>query len=128
LVHAKFDADSFASPAPAYKLMQEKLHKSNLGVKISGPDVSVYSSSKIHPQQSAFFEYFDAYDIHSYVTRPDWYADSTMTFEDGGKGELNKVSLTEKQYGEWKKHGKDHGNKPFLITEMGSFMVLGKIR
>ena len=119
---AKFDPDSFATPAPAYKLMQEKLHKSNLDVKLSGPDVSVYYSSKIHPNKSSFFEYFDAYDIHSYVTRPDWYADSTMTFEDGGKGELNKISLTEIQYAAWKNHGKEHGNKPFFISEMGSFM------
>lgn len=119
---ARFDPDSFASPAPAYKLMQQKLAASNLGVKLSGPDVSVYLSTKVHPERFDYFNSFDAYDVHSYVTREDWCKDSTMTFEDGGKGEINKIKDTEVQYASWKKHAKANNNKPLFISEMGSFM------
>lgn len=117
----KFNPDTYESPVAAYKLMSEKLKTSGLPVKLSGPDVSIYSSSKIHPAKNDFFNSFDAYDIHSYVTRFDYIVDSTMTFEDGGVGEVNRISATEKQYSEWKNHGKANGNKPFFITEMGSF-------
>jgi len=117
----KFNPDTYESPVAAYKLMSEKLKASGLAVKLSGPDVSIYSSSKIHPERNEFFEHFGAYDIHSYVTRFVYDKDSVMLFEDGGIGEVNRIVDTEKQYAEWKNHGKENGNKPFFITEMGSF-------
>ena len=115
-----FDPDKFASPEPAFKMMQEKLIKNNLPVKLSGPDVSIYLSSKIVPQMS-MFKHFNAFDIHSYVTRFDWWADSTMTFEDGSYGEVNKIKDTEKQYSTWVQQAKKD-RKPFIISEMGSFI------
>lgn len=117
---AEFNPDRFESPEKAYKLMHEKIKKKNINIKLSGPDVSIYLSSKINPEMS-IFNYFDAYDVHSYVTRFDWWKDSTMTFEDGNKGEINKISETELQYSIWSKHAKEN-NKPFFISEMGSFM------
>jgi hypothetical protein len=117
-----FSPDKFASPEPAYALLKSKLLERNLPVKLSGPDVSVYYKSEIYPQNCDFFKYFDSYDVHSYVTRYDWYPDSFMTFEDGNRGDLDKISLTEKQYGQWKQYGKKNGNKPVFLSEMGTFM------
>ncbi|HEX8546181.1 MAG TPA: hypothetical protein VF691_04420 [Cytophagaceae bacterium] len=115
-----FNPDRFASPEPAYKMMHEKLIKNKLPVMLSGPDVSIFLSSKINPSMPVF-DYFKSFDIHSYVTRFDWWADSTMTFEDGSKGEVNKIEDTEKQYSSWVQRAKKE-NKPFIVSEMGSFM------
>ncbi len=115
-----FDPDKFASPEPACKMMQEKIKKNNIPVMLSGPDVSIYLSSKIKPTLP-LFDHLNAFDIHSYVTRYDWWADSTMTFEDGGKGEVNRIKDTEVQYSSWVKRAKEE-KKPFIISEMGSFM------
>lgn len=116
-----FGPDKFASPEPAYQLMHEKIARENLPVKLSGPDVSMYLSSELHPDKQTVFNHFDAYDIHSYLTRFDWWKDSMMTFEDGFRGEINKISDTEKQYAGWIANA-NKTNKPFIFSEMGTFM------
>jgi hypothetical protein len=118
---ARFAPDSFASPEPAYQMMHEKIAQANLPVKLSGPDVSIYLSSKLHPDKMSIFNSFDAYDLHSYLTRFDWWKDSLMTFEDGFRGEINKIGDTEKQLAGWIANADKH-NKPFFLSEMGTFM------
>jgi hypothetical protein len=114
-----FNPEKYESPAPAYRLMAKKLKDNKISVQLSGPDCSIYAGKPMGPQQDDFFKVLDAYDLHSYVTRFDWNPDSTMIFEGGGVGQIDRISDFMEYLKPWEEDARKN-NKPFLFTEMGT--------
>lgn len=114
-----FHPEQYQSPAPAFKLMSKKLKASKLPVQLSGPDCSIYAGKAMGPQRDDFFNDLDAYDLHSYVTRYDWSPDSTMLFEEGSVGQLDKISYFMDYLKSWKDDAHKK-NKPIFFTELGT--------
>jgi hypothetical protein len=117
-----FSPDKFESPAPAMIMMAEKMKANKIPVMLSGPDISVYVGNKVSPKNDAFFKSLDAFDLHCYVTRYDWWPDSTITFESGGVGQIDRISSTVNFLKDWKTEARKQRNKPFFFSEMGTFM------
>ncbi|WP_404425379.1 hypothetical protein [Nibricoccus sp. IMCC34717] len=115
-----FAPDTAEDPLPAMRLMRAKLDRLGLGVQFTGPDVSLYTTHPVQPHKKDFFEVFQAYDFHQYLTRWDWEPRDT-TYVDGTKCQLDKISEAEEQIARWRDEAAKSG-KPVFASEMGTFM------
>jgi hypothetical protein len=108
----KYPDTSSVAIKPALELLQKKLNKSKLDVQLSGPDWSMDKSCI--PERVDFSESVGAYDLHSYMARPDWYSEPFKwgTYFQSEQEQLlkNWTSFAHRQ------------NKPFFLSEFGTFV------
>lgn len=112
---------SSAPITPALKLLYEKINEKGLPVQLSGPDWSMEMGRDVKnegynygPEKVDFANYVGAFDLHSYMSRPDW---ETIPF----KWPTYKQSEQEVFLKNWTQFAHEQ-NKPFFLSEFGTFV------
>ena len=115
------DANIKALPLPpGLKAAREELDRRGLSLPLAGPDWAFVP--RLDPSKIDIDSYVGAYDLHCYFTVFDSMI-ATPSFPSptfGAIGLLDTLATTEKYLAEWAKWAHDK-NKPFFLTEFGSF-------
>lgn len=107
------DLEQTEEITPAFYLVRAALDKKGIDIPLLGPDRT--HSPGVLPDKVTFTDILGGFDMHSYDTKFDWWPD-TKEYKD-----FTSMQSTMDDIAQWVALGKEQ-NKPFLISEYGTFL------
>lgn len=107
------DLEKAEDIAPAFYLVRSALDKKGIDIPLLGPDRT--HSRGVLPDKVTFTDVLGGFDMHSYDTKFDWWPD-TEEFSS-----FTTMQSTMDDITQWVALGRRQ-NKPFLISEYGTFL------